>query len=199
MYWGNHSVWGGGGGGSVVVEVMPKLLDFQASGMAGRGIGRYGAGNLPDSATSITGAPLPIAERFLLLGFTLHATPQTDLYVFAGGEFQGPRTQFGLFGKTLMVGGYGNYLYNNLGCELEAPSNYGLANPATLNTTCTGQTKSMRELTGGAWHTFYQGDFGKVRVGVQYAYSQRDGFFGIGGAPKGNVNSVYTTFRYYPF
>lgn len=199
MYWGDHSVWGGGAGGAVVVEVMPKLLDFQASGMTGYGVGRYGASNLPDITTSITGAPLPIHERFALVGLTLHATPQTDLYVFAGGEYQSAKSQFGVVGKTLIVGGIGNYLYNNLGCEIEPPSAYGLTNPASLNTTCAGQTKDVREITGGFWQTIYAGPFGKLKAGVQYAFTQRDGFQGVGGSPRGVENSVYTSFRYYPF
>jgi hypothetical protein len=198
-YWGNHSVWGGGGGGSVAVEAIPKLLDLQAEGLVGSGVGRYGAGNLPDATTSLTGAPLPAHERIVLVGATLHATPATDFYAYAGGEFQGSQSQFGVFGKTLFVSGLGNYLYNNLGCEIEPPSAYGATNPASLNTTCTGETKDVREITGGVWHTFYKGDFGKLRVGVQYQYAQRDGFAGIGGSPKGVENSVYTSIRYYPF
>ena len=42
-YGGNHDVWGGGGFASVVVQVVPKWLDFQASGISGSGISRYGA------------------------------------------------------------------------------------------------------------------------------------------------------------
>lgn len=194
-YWGNHSVWGGGGGGTLIVAVLPKILDFQASAMSGYGISRYGAANLADATTSLTGAVLPAHQRLILLGGTLHVTEQTDLWAFAGGEFQSANPQFALLGKTLYVGGLGNYLYSNLGCEIETPAPF--AAPAA--TACTGQTKDVRELTGGIWHTIYAGDFGKLKAGVQYAYTQRDGFLGIGGSPKGTENSVYISFRYFPF
>lgn len=189
-YWGNHQVWGGGAGGSVLVEVMPKLLDFQVSGAIGRGIGRYGAGGLADATTSISGAPLPIQERLLLVGAIGHVTPQTDVYFFAGGEFSGPQAQFG----TGVVGGYGNWLYNNVGCDIE---NAAPIPPAF--TTCSGQTKAVRQLTGGFWHTVYSGSFGKVKAGVQYSYTVRDSFQGIGPTPQGTNNMVFTSLRYYPF
>ncbi len=189
-YWGNHQVWGGGAGGSVLVEVLPKLLDFQASGAIGRGIGRYGAGGLSDATTSITGAPLPIHERMLLVGAIGHVTPQTDVYFFAGGEFSSPQAQFG-FGN---VGGYGNWLYNNVGCDIENAAPV----PAAL-TTCSGQTKAVRQLTGGFWHTLYSGSFGKLKAGVQYSYTVRDLFQGIGPTPQGTNNMVFTSIRYYPF
>lgn len=207
-YWGNHRVWGGGAGGGVVVPIVPKLIDFQFSGMIGRGVGRYGAGQIADATWSVTGAPLPISERMLLAGVTAHLTPRTDVYVFAGGEFAGKQPQIAKYGNTLVIGGYGNPFYNNLGCNLEnealstlpfLPVGTAANAPVGGLFGCSGQTKDIRQITGGVWHTFYEGDFGRVKAGVQYSYTIRDAFPGIGGAPRGTENTFYTSFRYYPF
>jgi hypothetical protein len=197
-YWGNHSVWGGGGGFGVVIPIVPKLFDVQVSGLEGTGVGRYGAAGLNDATTSVTGAPLPIQQRMLLVGGTVHATPQTDLYVYAGGEFAASQPQFVVVpGKTpLIVGGYGNPFFDNSACDLDSGSGPLVAG---LGTNCSNQTKSVRQLTGGIWHTIYQGAFGKFKVGAQYSYTQRDLFPGFGATPKGVENMVYTSIRYYPF
>jgi len=215
FYWGNHSVWAGGGGGSVIVPILPKLVDFQASGAIGAGIGRFGAGssgaaggfggiNGWDATYGLSGNIIPIHTRMLLLGVTVHALPTTDIYAFAGGEFNGQNNaQYGWWkvgaSPTLFVSGFGSYLNNNAGCEIEAPSNYGLTNPTSLVTTCANQTKMVRQVTTGIWHTLYAGDFGKVKVGAQYAYTVRDLTAGIGGQPRGTNNAFYTSFRWYPF
>lgn len=202
-YWGNHSQWGGGGGGGVVVQLMPKLLDFQFSGMIGNGIGNYGAGQLPVATYQLSGAPQLISERLAMAGLVLHPTAQTEVYAFAGGEFAGKKPQWAAVGPTLFVGGYGNPFYNNATCGIENdalnPTAFGVAANVAIGGLCAGQTKSLRQLTGGIWHTLYQGPFGRVRAGAQYSYTVRDGFVGFGGAPRGTENMVYTSLRYYPF
>ena len=64
------------------------------------------------------------------------------------------------------------------------------------------------EITGGFWDKIYQGSFGSVRVGIQYAYIQDTLFSGTGtsaglpataGQPKFNNQEVFASFRYYPF
>jgi hypothetical protein len=195
IYWGNQSVWAGGFGGGVIAPVIPKFLDVQLSGMIGRGIGRYASGQINDAAYSALGAPLPIHERMILVGATLHATPQTDVYAFAGGEFASPDAQFSNNGPTVIAGGYGNFDYNNTGCFIE---NEPGTLPAAL-TNCAGQIKSIRQLTGGIWHTFYQGPYGKIKAGAQYSYVVKDAFQGVGGAPKATENMLLTSVRYYPF
>ena len=44
----NENSSGGGFGGGLNVPLVPGFLDFQVSGLAGKGIGRYGAGQLSD-------------------------------------------------------------------------------------------------------------------------------------------------------
>ena len=45
----------------------------------------------------------------------------------------------------------------------------------------------------------FQGKFGRIQWGVQYSYTERKAFEGVGGAPSANENMVFTSFRYYPF
>jgi len=203
MWYGNHSVWGGGFGAGAIIPILPKVLDFQISGMTGRGIGRYGAGQISDAFFTLSGAPQPISERLLMMGLTLHPFRQTDIYAFAGGEFASNQPQYFTVGKTTFAGGYGNPFYNNVGCNIENPitSNLDVGQASALGGvfSCSGQTQKLRQVTGGFWHTLYHGAFGKVRVGAQYSYSARNGFNGVGGSPTGNEHMWYTSFRYYPY
>ena len=110
-YGGNHDVWGGGGFASVVVQVVPKWLDFQASGISGNGISRYGAANqsIPDVAFNWTGGLNPIHERQVMAGFTAHLDKATDVYLFAGGEFAAPSWSDAQYpkGAPITIGGLG--------------------------------------------------------------------------------------------
>lgn len=207
-YFGNRRVWGGGFGGGVIVPIFPGFLDFQVSGAIGRGISRYGAAQLADATWSVTGDPLPIRQRRLALGATLHATPQTEIYAFAGGEFASSNPQYAFYAPNLVFGGYANPFFNNLGCDVEneALTTLPFLSGGTAASTpiggalsCAGLIKSIRQLTGGFWHTLYEGSFGKVRVGAQYSYTVKDGFFGFGGSPRATNNMFFTSFRYYPF
>jgi len=207
-YWGNRNAWGGGVGGGIFAQAIPEVLDFQVSGAVGHGIGRYGSAQLPDSTWSVNGDPLPINERMILIGATLHATPDTDVYAFAGGEFASRNPQYSWVGTTPLFGGYANPFFNNLGCNLENDAltttpflSGGTAANVALGGSfaCAGLIKDVRQITGGIWHTLYNGSFGKVKAGVQYSYTIKDGFVGFGGAPQARDSMVFTSFRYYPF
>ncbi len=198
-YWGNHSQWAGGFGAGVIVSVIPKFLDIQVSGMTGRGIGRYGVSQISDATYQLSGAVLPIAERIALIGATLHATPQTELYAFAGGEFAGKQPQWSIVNRTLYVGGYGNPFYNNSGCGFENDTVTAAVAATAPLLPCAGQTKDVRQLTGGVWQTLYRGPLGRVKVGAQYSYTVRDSFVGFGATPRATEHMWYTALRYYPF
>ncbi|WP_156971001.1 hypothetical protein [Beijerinckia mobilis] len=179
----NVTGWGGGGG--IIVPAIPKTLDLQFSGFAGRGIGRYGASGLPDVAIQANGTLTANPEVMLLAGAILHATPTLDFYVYAGQEQQlSPRYSFSSNGTPY---GIGNPLYNNSGCNIVGSS------------LCSNQTSSMRSLAAGFWDNFYSGSFGRLQGGVQYSYTQRTGYAGIGGTPKADTSIIMTSLRYYPF
>jgi hypothetical protein len=176
---GNNSVSAVGYGGSINLQVVPKLLDVQFSGMGGKGIGRYGSAGLPDVAFSANGRIHPLDEMMLLGGVTLHASKQLDLYAFAGEE-QEFRDKFAPnFAAPTTANG---------GCFVEGGA-------------CGQNTRRIRQLTGGFWDKFYQGSFGRAQVGIQYSYTQRQLFEGTGfnGRPQANNSMAFVSFRYYPF
>ena len=182
----NRDVIGGGGGGSVMVGVIPKMLDLQLSGAVGAGLGRYGTSQLPDITVSADGRTKPLNETMLLAGATLHATPMLDFYAYAGMEQVDRSAQGTLAGVNY---GYGNPLNSNAGCDIEGSS-----------ATCTGNNRSVRQVTAGAWDTVYSGAYGQLRGGLQYSFTQRTAFSALqGGAPKASENTVLTSLRYYPF
>ena len=180
---GNDNTDGGGIGVGGSWTVVPKLLDIQASGLFGRGIGRYGSGQLPDTVVAPDGSLKPIPETIYMAGATLHATPSLDLYVFGGEESEQA------VASTIGAGhyGFGSPFANVTGCSVEGA-------------TCTADIKTMYQITGGFWDKVYQGPFGQVRVGLQYSHTELDAFAGAAGvAPKTNDNMIFTSFRYYPF
>jgi hypothetical protein len=187
----NQNSSGGGAGGGLTVQVVPQLLDFQISALAGKGIGRYGSAQLTDVTFDPAGNIHPIHEIEALAGLTLHVTPKFDYYVFFGEEKESAEA-FNLPSATgLTPYGYGNPLYQNGGCFSEIATV-----PATA---CVGNTRLIRQGTTGFWFKPYSGAFGRFQYGLQYSYSQRESFEGLGGAPTANQNIVMASMRYYPF
>ena len=181
----NHDVYGGGYGFGVVLPLVEKMLDFQLSGMTGKGIGRYGSAQMPDVTFRPDGSIAPIKENMLLAGLTLHPNADWDIYGFAGREKQ-KKEAFDYNGVPL---GYGNPLYNNSGCDTEGAA----------SSLCVGNSKEIWQGTLGFWWKFYQGKFGKMQFGAQYSHTEREAFEGIGGSPSAKEDMVFTSFRYYPF
>jgi hypothetical protein len=188
----NRDVAGWGIGGGAIVPIIPKLIDLQGTVLAGRGIGRYGSGQLSDATLNPDGSLRAIPEIMFLGGATVHATPQLDLYVFGGMERE--FSTYTATGAATAVGIGDPAAITNTGCY-------------TVGGTCTAQTKDVFELTAGVWDKVYQGNYGSLRVGMQYAYIQRDFFPGTMGLPAGsaplsaktNENTVSASLRYYPF
>ncbi len=188
----NRDTTGWGAGGGFIIPVVPKFIDIQGSALVGRGIERYGSSQLTEVVANPDGSLDALPEAMFLAGATLHATPQLDIYAYGGGEkILSPQ----IFANSTAPG-YGNpALANNSGCYIE----FG---------TCSGVTKDAWELTAGLWDKVYEGSFGSLRVGLQYAYIQRElypGFLTTApllpnlGTPKTNENTVSASLRYYPF
>ncbi|PXA84856.1 hypothetical protein DMC47_39590 [Nostoc sp. 3335mG] len=184
-----------GYGGSIALNIVPKILDVQFSGIGGRGIGRYGSAGLPDVTADAEGNLHALREFMLLGGATLHATPKLDVYAFAGEE-QEQRQLYD--GGTK---GLGVLNADNSGCFVEAPS-------TATTFGCAGNTRRIRQLTVGAWDKIYNGSFGRAQIGFQWSYTQRQLFDGTGasngltayaGMPQTHNNMAFLTFRYYPF
>jgi hypothetical protein len=186
----DHTTYGGGVGGSVALNLIPKYADLQGSFLSGSGVGRYGSGGLPDVTSDATGALKAIPETMWLAGITLHPVSQVDFYVFGGGEYEGQRTQ--TIPGVATVFGYGNgAVSSNLGCVEPLQ---------TTTASCSPLNKSLTQVTAGFWDRIYQGSFGRVQIGLQYSFTERDTFADLAGrAPKASDNMIFTSFRYYPF
>jgi hypothetical protein len=196
----NTDGWGVGGG--VTWAAVPKILDLQASGIVGHGIGRYGAGQLPDVVVSPRGSLTALPEWMFLAGATLHATPALDIYVY-GGEETGSARQSSptitVAGKnSVVLLGYGN-------------PNATLGNCFIEGAACSPDTRQISQIAVGLWDKAYTGSFGQVRVGLQYSHTDLRAFPGVFGAnalgiapglvvrPSTSDDMVFTSFRYYPF
>ena len=184
----NQTAHGGGFGFGMLLPLVPKTLDFQLSGMAGKGIGRYGTSGLNDITYTTSGAPHPLKENMVLGTLTWHATDAFDVYVEGGREQQDSYQTVGVNGLPL---GYGASAlgYNNSNCLI-----YGAP------TNCNGQTRSVKEETLGFFWKFYQGKFGRLQFGTQFSHLSRQLFTdSTGHAPTAADNMFFTSFRYYPF
>lgn len=193
----NQSTSGYGVGFGLIVPIIPKRLDFQASGLLGRGIGRYtSSGGFQDVALTGNGSVRAVGQSMALVGAIAHVTPSIDVYAFAGFEQQN-RTYYQLpNGGFIGYGAPGGF--NNTGCNVEGG-------------TCTGQQHRVYQITGGFWDKLYKGAFGEVRVGAQYSFTERQLFAATANAngvptaaepriaANANAHTILTSLRYYPF
>jgi Porin subfamily len=188
----NNTNTGGGIGGAASIPVVPQLLDFQLSGLAGYGIGRYGSAQINDVSFSPLGSLKPTPEFEALLGLIGHPAPGTDIYLYAGIE-QVDRT-----GSPTGVG-FGASTLNNTTCNAET----AVVGSASAVPACPAVTHRVAQVTLGFWQDLYKGAFGRVAVGAQGGYLKKFTFSGSGGgqttAPNVDEGIVMTSFRYYPF
>ena len=174
----------GGVGGAATVPLIPKYLDITGDALAGYGIGRYGAGQLPDATFKADGSPAPLPELVAMVGLIGHPVKSVDLYGYAGMEQIGRKT----FRSGTTTYGYGSSSVVNTGCDIELDSS-----------TCNAQTRSLVNGSVGGWWRFLHGGFGTLLAGTQYSYTKRIAFHGVGGRPTTDENAVFVTLRYLPF
>jgi hypothetical protein len=182
----NKQVFAGGIGGATTLPVVPGTIDITGNVLAGYGIGRYGAGQLPDATIKADGSPAPLPEVEALAGVIGHATPDLDLFGYAGVESIGRK-----FFKSGTTGyGYGSPLFDNSGCNTE------------LSTVCPGtnvNTHTLVDGTIGAWYRILHGGYGTFLTGAEYSYARRELYLGKGGTPSTNESLVEVSLRYLPF
>jgi len=180
----NHTYDTGSFGGHINAELVPKTLELQVYGAHGA-LGRFTATPFPDAALAQDGTVMPLSITAAAVGLIWHTTPTLDLYGYAGIE----KAKAAFMDVGTVPFGYGNPLYNNLGCAIEN-------SPAA---SCNGNTREVRQYTAGFYDTIFKGDYGMVKAGIQYSYNQRFAFDGVGGAPKTDDHIVMSQIRYYPF
>jgi hypothetical protein len=178
---------GQGYGANVILPLVPKMLDFQAGVLAGKG-GHYGSAQLPDATVNPSTLGLtPLRGLQALLGLTFRPVPEVTTFVYAGKEMV-DKQGYDVTIKGVTYGyGYGDDLFVNSGCETEAVG------------TCAANTSQIISGTVGGWWKFYSGPLGNAQVGITDTYIKREIFSGVGGAPNTNMNIALVSFRYYPF
>lgn len=188
----NNLTAGGGLGANARWFLAQKHLEIGIHYLGGKGVGRYGASQLPDTTAYGNGYQHLVRSYQGLLSVAYHA-PKWDLNLYGGGEYAG--RQASIFkGKPV---GYGSPLFVNTGCGTETlPTLANGFGPGPL-TNCAGNTRALFEGTAMFWYKLYNGSAGRLQLGAQYSYLTRDAWSGIGGQPEAIENMVWTSVRYY--
>jgi hypothetical protein len=190
----------GGGFGANARWTFAKHLDFGLHFLAGKGVGRYGTGGLPDSSIHADGA-FNLIKNGQGLGTLEWHGRKLDVYLNGGVEYAGRADDYDPIINKMV--GYGIPTAANYGCYEETPPtvNNGFA-PGSL-ADCTGDTRDLLEGTAGFWYRFYNGPKGRFQFGVQYSYVTRETWYGEGFTkgtavqPSGLDNMVFSSLRYY--
>ena len=183
------------GGGLVANARFPVTtkLDVGLHVVAGDGTGRYGVSLLPDITVRPDGTLSPLRNAQGLLSLELHPNKKLDVFGYAGSEYV-QRTYYRSSTGTLV--GYAPPTASNAGCNIEAVPTTGTGY-APGASTCVGATRVLVQGSAGWVYRLYTGPAGRLQYGLAYSYLTRDGWTGVGGAPKATNNFVYTSFRYY--
>jgi len=168
----------------VLLPLVPKMLELQASILDGKGAGRYASAQLPDVTYAESGAVEAIKETTWLAGLVGHPTHELDLYAYWGQE-----KVDALFSPDGSGGyvGYGSPTIDLSGCSTEGG-------------TCSPNTGKVTEGTVGGWWKFYRGDIGYMQLGLQVSYTKLQALPGLNGlAPDTNMTVGMFSIRYYPY
>jgi hypothetical protein len=177
-------------------------MDLGVHFLAGNGIGRYGTTTLPDATVRADGV-LQLIRSYQALGTLEWHSPKLDIYLNGGGEYAARAWTLDPAGKPV---GYGSPLFKNTGCRTETVPGAATGGqfPVSSNgflpgglSNCAADTRNIIEGTVGFWYRVYNGPKGRIQLGPQYSYVVRNTWAGVGGAPQGIDNMVFTSFRYY--
>jgi hypothetical protein len=202
--WSQKATFAWGVGGSMLLPVIPKILELQGSFLYGQGVGRYMASQLPDAVIGPNGSLMPVTGLSFLVGAVAHPFEGNELYVYYGQDqsYANPWT------VAAMQGGWGNPNFVNNGCFNQnlTGGTLGAFNTPIAGFTCTFDVQKAQEFTIGFWQDLYKGDLGRVRTGLQYEFVRLTAFPGlptgtgtpnVGLTPDNNI--AFASLRYYPF
>jgi hypothetical protein len=214
-----------GGLGASGRATLAKRFTVGLKGLYGPGVGRYGSTTLSDVTSASSGEFSPLHNLSALGTVEIAATPRLTIYLNYGGDYAGrsswsgttlgaptaTKNAAGAWGghwaaPAVAPVGYGSYYLSNSACLTAAAPGYnGSSTGYYPGGSCGAQTKDVQEATAGYWYDFYKGDYGRVRLGMQYAYALRQSWTGAvvstngpnGVGAKGIDNMFWTSFRYY--
>lgn len=201
----NDTKTGGGFFANIRVPAT-KYLDVGVHLLTGTGVGRYGTSTLPDITVHPDGTLAPIKADQGLISLEGHVTPKLDVWGYAGGEYAQRTTYLATSGPQVgKLVGYAPISASNAGCNTETlptSTGNGLAGGAPYNpgtpANCLGATRAVIQGTLGFTYRVYSNPkFGRLQYQGQYSYLTREAWTGVGGAPKGTNNMVFTGMRYY--
>lgn len=188
-----NTSFGGGVGFGIYYPVMSggrDVVDLGLSGLAGKGIGRYGTTQLTDVTVGSDNSLEGIKAAQSMVTIEAHPSPELDVYLYGGVEYADRTAFINAAGKGV---GYGSPLNGNSGCTTEAVPTGPYA-PASGS--CAADTRDFYQGTVGFWYRFYKGAAGTVQWGMQGSYTKRNAWAGVGGEPSGNDVMIFTSFRY---
>jgi hypothetical protein len=171
---------------NAVLPLVRKKVDFVFTGLAGKGIGRFGTTGAPDvTQRPSDGALVPIKGAQVMAGFETHPTPKFDFYLYGGNEYY-QRTAYVDGVGTL---GYGSASQSLAGCSLENPG------------TCVSANRDTWEVTPQLWYRIFKGKEGTLQYGIEYSYVHRrvwEGVVAAGARQPNSINNIImSSFRYY--
>jgi hypothetical protein len=202
--WSQKTTFAWGVGGSVLLPVLPKVLDLQGSVLYGDGVGRYMSSQLPDAFVGPNGTLTPITGLSFLVGAVAHPIEGNEIYAYYGED----RSYANSWKAGSTQGGWGNPNFVNNGCVNQnlTGGTLGTFNTPIAGFNCTFDVQRAQEFTIGFWQDLYKGDLGRVRTGLQYEYVRLTAFPGLptgAGTPNmglnPNNNIAFFSIRYYPF
>ena len=156
----NNLDYGFSGGGGAILPIWGDKLQLQGNVLYGQGVGRYGTDTLADATINTAGGVVPLTGFSVMGGITSHnAIKDLDLYAYAGEDHV--FSHVGFTGTTAV--GFGNGTIDNSNCTNGAITN--------TNSTCAGQINDVWQVTGGFWHSIYDGKLGKVVWGMQDSFT----------------------------
>jgi Skp family chaperone for outer membrane proteins len=201
----NNTVEGEGIGGSVRGPLFNKKLTIGLKGLYGEGMGRYGSTTIADVTVRQDGSLAPLRAFSALSTVELNPTDRLNLYFNYGGDYV--YREYWTTGTGTTAEGYGvpGKFTNSpimTGCNTVATASGGTTTYAGTGT-CAALTKDVQEFTAGYWFNIHNSAKGRLRQGIQYSWFERDLWSGLsgtanpGGGAHGNLNTIYTSFRYY--
>ena len=205
----NDTKEGGGIEGGARVS-LGKFLDVAATGMYGKGIGRYGSSQLSDVTVHPNGTLAPIGNGHGLFSLETHPSKKLDVYAYYGGEYA-QRTVYatGVAGANAFTG-YGAISASDVGCNTETPpATGGFTGSVTPTGACASPTRYIQEgMVGFTFKPIVSPKYGRLQYQATYSYLERQSWTGVTastygnalatfGQPKAINNMVHVSMRYY--